>query len=154
LTGEIPASLLNLNNLSPGATDFSYNALHTANADLIAFLDDKDLGWAETQTIAPANVRVRAFPQIPRPFIALSWEPITYTGDTGGYRVFKSTNGVQFTFVAQTANKSATAHRIYGLTPGTIYYFMIRTRTDAHQNNNNIVDSERSRIVRIIIPTH
>jgi hypothetical protein len=142
LTGSIPTSLTNLTHLwSSSYTDIGYNTLHTSDAALITFLNSKDPDWASTQTIAPTNVSAVADSSS----ASIAWTPITYTGDTGGYRVFYSTvGGGPYTFYVQTANKSASSQLVTGLTPGIPYYFVVQTRTDAHTNNQNVVDSETS----------
>ncbi|NIM14238.1 MAG: hypothetical protein GTO45_19555, partial [Candidatus Aminicenantes bacterium] len=83
LKGPIPTSLIYLTGLSE--TDIGYNALYTKNTGLITFLDTKDPDWKDTQTIAPEGVNAEA---INSTTIKVSWTPILYTGDTGGYRVF------------------------------------------------------------------
>ncbi len=140
LTGSIPASLGNLSNLT--SIDIGYNALHTSDAGLITFLNSMDPDWAATQTIAPIGVSaVTAGPTS----VSISWTPIAYTGDGGGYRVFYATvAGGPYNFYAQTADKSASSQLVTGLTPGTPYYFVVQTRTDAHTGNQNVVDSENS----------
>ena len=142
LTGSIPASLANLTKLSPNDTNIGYNALYTSDAGLITFLNSKDIYWAQTQTIAPKNVT--ALPGSSTS-VNVSWTPIIFAGGTGGYRVFVATvSGGPYTFYTQTATKSATSQLVTGLAPGTLYYFVVKTRTDAHTNNQNVVDSEYS----------
>ena len=80
--------------------------------------------------------------------VNLSWSPIAYTGDTGGYRVyFSQSQSGPFTFFKQTANKSVTSMNVTGLSPGTTYYFIIRTRTDPHGEQQNLIDSDPSQVV-------
>ena len=145
LSGPIPTSLANLVNLDPAYTIgnmLRYNALHTADTNLIAFLNNKDPNWASTQTIAPINVSA-----VPGggSSVLVSWTPIAYSGDPGGYRVFYATvAGGPYTFYAQTANKSASSQLVSGLTPGIPYYFVVQTRTEANTNNPNVVTSKNS----------
>jgi Leucine-rich repeat (LRR) protein len=153
LSGDIPTSLATLWNLRySGGMNLGYNALRAADPTLIAFLNTADPDWYMTQTIMPT-----ALLATPGPASALvSWTPIPYTGDTGGYRVLCSTaSGGPYTFCAQTANKSATSQLVSGLTPGTTYYFIVQTRTDAHANNQSVVTSEYSAqvsAVPLIVP--
>jgi hypothetical protein len=140
LSGNIPTSLANLTILD--TVGIRYNALHTSDVGLISFLNYRDRDWALTQTIAPTNVTA-----VPNgsTSITVSWTPITYTGDTGGYRVFVATaSGGPYTFFAQTANKSASSQLVTGLTPSSTYYFVVQTRTNASGGNQNVVDSENS----------
>jgi hypothetical protein len=77
--------------------------------------------------------------------------PISYTSDTGGYRVFYSTTaGGPYTYFGMTADKTASSLTVTGLNPGTTYYFVVQTRTDTHGNNQNTVDSEYSAEVSAI----
>ena len=141
LTGSIPSILTSLTKLDPTKTGFGYNAVYTSDAGLITFLNSKDPGWASTQTIAPALGSAVAG----NASVSVSWTPITYTGNTGGYRVFYGTvAGGPYTFYAQTADKSVSSQLVSGLTNGIAYYFVVRTRTDIHANNQNVVDSENS----------
>ena len=128
LTGEIPISLTNLTRLISYWADISYNALHTLDAGLIAFLNSKASDWAATQTIAPANV---AATPVNSTTINLTWDAIPYSGDTGGYRISVGTSaGGSYTFFQQTTDKTITSMPVTGLNPGTPYYFVISTRTD------------------------
>ncbi len=137
-TGNIPASLIGLTNLVN--TDIGCNALYASDPDLIAFLNSRDPDWAETQTIAPANA---AASPVNSTTINLTWEAITYSGDSGGYRVsFAISPGGPYTFFQQTADKSSTSMLVTGLNPWTTYYFVISTRTDPHAAQQNTVDSE------------
>ncbi len=149
LSGSFPTSLTNLTKLISAHTDFGYNALHASDPALITFLNSKDADWAATQTIAPTNVTAVSGSSTS---VNVSWTPIPYTGDMGGYRVFVSTTlGGPYDFFAQTTTKLSSSQLVTGLTPGTPYYFVVQSRTDAHtfdpspQNNNqNILDSENS----------
>ena len=141
LTGSIPTSLTNLILLSSTQTHIEFNALHTSDAALISFLNSKDPNWAANQTIAPKGIS--AVPGSAS--VNVSWTPIIYTWDTGGYRIFYATvAGGPYTFYAQTTNKSASSQLVSGLTPGIPYYFVVQTRTYAHTYNQNVVDSENS----------
>jgi Leucine-rich repeat (LRR) protein len=148
LSGSIPTSLTSLNNSI--SLSIGWNALYTSDAGLITFLNSKDSEWDATQTIAPSGISA-----IPASFTAinLSWTPIAYTGDTGGYRIFvATTTGGPYTFYSETPNKIATSQLISSLTPGIPYYFAIQTRTQSHVLNPNIVYSENSDEVSAFIP--
>jgi hypothetical protein len=142
LKGSIPTSLTSLTSLILGWTDIGHNALYSSDTGLTTFLDTKDPDWATTQTIAPTNVS--ALPAYTS--VGLLWTPITYAGDTGGYRIFYGTvaGGPYPFFGGQTTNKSANGQLVTGLTAGTPYYFVVQTRTDANASNQYAVDSEYS----------
>ena len=142
LSGGIPTSLANLTNLTDGFSDIGYNALYASDQGLITFLNLKDPDWAATQTIAPTQVTATSLDNAE---IMVSWLPITYTGDTGSYKVFISeTAGGPYTLAGETADKTTSAVNVTGLTPGQRYYFVVRTHTNAHGNNQSALDSENS----------
>ena len=135
-------SLRDLVNLAAGGTDIGYNGLYTSEAALIVFLNGKDPNWFETQTIAPAGMTATA---LDGAHIRISWIPISYTIDTGGYKIMMSqTAGGPYSEVTQTANKTVASSEIQGLTPGVTYYFTVRTRTEAHVYNVNPITSDSS----------
>ena len=140
LTGPIPTSLSNLAGLAD--TDIGYGALYASDEALITFLNSKDPNWASTQTIAPTQVTATS---LDHAVIMVSWLPVTYTADSGYYRVLISENpGGPYTLARQTTDKATAAVDVTGLTPGTRYYFVVRTVTNAHANNPNIVESTYS----------
>jgi hypothetical protein len=65
-----------------------------------------------------------------------------------------ATSGGPWTYLGITADKTATSYSITGLNSGTTYYFVIKTRTNAHSNNSNTVISEDSEEVSASIPVH
>jgi hypothetical protein len=143
LTGNIPGSLANLIYLTPSyQTDFGYNALYATDPDLTTFLNTKDPDWASTQTIAPTEVTATS---LDNAVILVSWLPITYTGDTGSYNLYMSQiAGGPYTLVGQTADKMTTSLQVTNLTPAQRYYFVVRTQTNAHVLNENVVESGNS----------
>lgn len=150
LTGSIPISLANLSGLGNLWTDIGYNALYTNDETLRTFLSSKDSDWSSTQTIAPGNVLVSP---VSSTSVQVSWTPIIYTADSGGYQVyFSTTPGGPYTLFDTTANKTISSMTVTGLTPVTPYYFVIRTRTEPHTNNQNIVESEYSDEVSVNTP--
>jgi hypothetical protein len=139
LTGEIPSSLLNLQSTE---IKIKYNGLYTHDDTLRAFLDGIEPGWEQTQTIAPADVSVVA---ISDSSLRVSWTPISYTWDSGGYRVFyRAISENSWTYAGMTADKSVSSYEVSGLNPGTIYCAAVQTRTNPHGTNANTVDSEFS----------
>lgn len=133
LSGDLPAALSNLSSLT--SLDISYNRLNASDTGLLAFLNTLSPGWADTQTMAPANLQVT---NNKSDNLQLSWTPIAYTADAGYYELSWSTSiDGTYTFLANTVDKSTTQHGPVNFIPGT-YYFRIRTFTPAH--NTQLVD--------------
>jgi hypothetical protein len=140
LIGVIPMSLINLSGLTN--TDIGYNALYTDNVTLDTFLNNEDPDWKDTQTVAPENVVASTTSDTS---VEVSWTPIVYTADPGGYQVFQGTSsGGPYTLFDTTADKSASQMEATGLDPGSTYFFVVKTRTDPHTENQNTVVSENS----------
>lgn len=120
LSGEIPDSLLNLTLLQVNFVDLSWNALFTSNPTLDSFLDIRSgSDWSSTQTIAPVHFGISA---ISGDSIALSWDPIEYTGDTGRYRVlYSETSGGILIDGGVTADKTDNGLTVTGLAPGASF---------------------------------
>jgi Leucine-rich repeat (LRR) protein len=148
LGGEIPASFTGLWDVFYGYHGYfniAYNALYSTNASVVARLDDGKEGWNLTQTVAPVGV---AAATQSAGSILVSWTPIAYTGDSGGYRVYVSTSsGGPYTHAGTTASKSAGSFLVTGLNSGTTYWFVVRTRTNPHSKNSNPVISDASQEV-------
>jgi Leucine-rich repeat (LRR) protein len=145
LSGDIPTELENLTALlNTNGLRIRWNALHTDDASLISFLDDKqyDYDWSSTQTIAPENP---AFSRIGNHTIWLSWDAVSYTADPGGYEVFSSPAGSGiWTSGGWTESKSTLTFPVTGLDPGTTYDLAVVTYTDPHASNQNLVSSDFS----------
>jgi hypothetical protein len=145
LTGEIPAELGRLTDLINNQSDFAFNGLYTQNVGLKKFFQQKQVGrnWEITQTTAldPQYIKVVDFKEHT---ITISWKPITYTVDTGGYRIFYREEGQPYDdkSVVTTTNKTATEAVLKELKKGTKYYFKIRTWTDRHSKNRNRIESK------------
>jgi hypothetical protein len=138
LTGELPLNLINFK----GIMNIKYNGLYTNNPDIRIFLNQINKGWEDTQTIAPANVSALT---VSISSIKISWNPILYQDDTGGYEIyFSTTSGGPWLYAGRTETKSASYYTVSGLNPGTKYFFRVRTITHSHTNNANEVISEYS----------
>jgi Leucine-rich repeat (LRR) protein len=142
LGGDIPASLTNLVNLisSYDNTDFGYNMLTASDPDLIGFLVEKDPDWDETQTIPPENVQVVS---VTSSSVELSWNPIFYNWDGGYYEVgYATAVGGPYTVHGHTVDKTISSYLVDGLSPQTDYYFVVRTYTPSHGDQQNDLLSE------------
>ena len=142
LTGELPTSLTNLTLLNPEWTDLSYNGLWTGDPGLQGFLNDKDPGWDQTQTIAPTGLTAEA---VGYGTVHLTWTPIPYVNDDGGYEIWHSlTPGGGYAPVGFTPDKWAGEFYAVGLPPASTHYFLVRTWTYPNCCNSNTVWSEFS----------
>ncbi len=145
LRGDIPAELEDLTALLDGSgLRMKWNALHSDNATLIAFLDGKSPGgeWQSTQTIAPVNL---TFDRVGDHTVWLSWDAVSYLGDSGGYEVFYAPTGSGvWSSGGWTEDKEDITFPVTGLDPGTIYDLAVVTYTDPHDFNQNLVHSDFS----------
>ncbi len=138
LRGSIPAQLASLSGLSN--LNISHNALFTMDSNLSNFLNSKQPGWQNTQTIAPSNMAAAAQSDSS---ILVSWTPILYTSESGRYEVYYgSASGGPYVFAGSTSTKLASSFLVTGLYPATTYYFIVRTVTDPNNYNQNTVISE------------
>lgn len=120
--------------------DLGYNALETSNTRVRTCLTQLDPDWAQTQTIAPRRVDIGA---ITTDTIELTWNPIAYTADTGGYEVAYATELTgTYTAHGHTANKNATGYTLDNLPTGETIFIQVRTATLAHAANPDMVRSE------------
>jgi WD40 repeat protein len=150
--GSLPVELNNLTNLDQGELDLRWNSLYTNDETLMQFLNTRQSGgdWESTQTISPSDVSVTA---LSCSSIEVSWIPIIYTENAGGYRVFYSTTSSgPYTYFDVTADKTVPSMTVAGLAPAATYYFVIQTCTEPHSNNQNTVCSEFSEEISVVTP--
>lgn len=158
LRGAIPPEIRNLTRLGKGNSDFSFNALFTSDADVRAFVNQKqyDGDFEATQTITPTNVRVT---QVTDRSATLTWIPIRYYWDGGGYQVVVSTspNGTPVT-LATTTSKEVDTITVRNLSPTTHYYFTLTAITHPHDFQQNLLISDAAPVqegttgVRVLAP--
>jgi len=144
LEGSLPTSLTNLTGLTTLLID--YNALYTNSGSLQTFLNGINPAWDDHQTIAPDNVSLSdaCFGTS----ATLTWTPVSYTGDDGGYEVRYGTTSGALNSISVITGKSTASTTIPGLSPDTMYYFAVSSYTDAHPpENSNDVFSGLSREV-------
>jgi len=138
ISGAIPAELGNLSALlDASGLRLRWNALHSDDASLIAFLNGKQWGgdWQSTQTIAPENLTVGSLGDHT---VWLSWDAVSYQSDPGGYSVFSAPTGSGvWTTGGWTEAKTDTTYPVTGLTPGTVYDLAVVSYTDPHSDNQN-----------------
>ncbi len=133
LSGEFPATLASLPGLR--GLDIRYNMLQSSNPVTTTFLDDRQSGWAETQTVAPQNVVAVAFSNTA---FQLTWTPILYTADGGHYEILYATSpdGPYQVYVV-TTDKTVSTYMVDNLQKDKTYYLAVRTYTPAHGEQQN-----------------
>jgi Leucine-rich repeat (LRR) protein len=143
-TSNLPNITSLKKNLLDELSDFRWNALYTDNKDMKDFLKLKQWGkeWENTQTILPTNITASAKSANS---MEVSWSPIAYADDPGGYDVFYRLNKDDpYTMFNGTDTKKESRLEVTGLIPSTTYYFVVQTRTEPHANNKNTILSEIS----------
>lgn len=143
-TGKIPETITKLSNVSSGNLDLRWNALYAETQDVKNFIDQRHGGqnWEITQTIAPKDLTATV---LSGERIRLDWSPILSDTITGAFEIFY-TYAPDGTFrkLDETTDKTDTSYTLTHLYSSTTYYLKIRTRTDPHANNRNIVYSDFS----------
>ncbi|HYE79949.1 MAG TPA: hypothetical protein VEI97_18360, partial [bacterium] len=150
LTGQVPAALTALGLLEERAgLDLRWNSLRQSEPGTLAFLNAKQAGrvdFRDTQTLTPRGVAARS---LGPDSVLLTWDPIRYRADEGYYAVFKATAPEgPYTLAGRTASKHDTALEVIGLTPRTVYWFIVRAVTEPHAENANRVVSPPTPPVR------
>ncbi len=142
LSGEIPPQLANLSSVV--SFNLSFNKLSASDATLLSWLAGLQAGWANTQTVPPTNVQVVEYDC--QDSVELSWTPILYTGNGGGYEVHYGTNpgGPYDQLGCTTADKTVSGCTVSGLSAGTDYAFVVLSYTPAHGNQQSDLLSDAS----------
>ena len=151
LEGPLPEELMNLTNLVPKSDDdgssFAWNALYTDNRELSDFLNTFEYygDWTQTQTTPPDGVFVEP---VSDSHVQVRWEPIPYTADAGGYKVYYSLAAIEaddesdvWLLYGVADDKTRGGLVVTGLAPLTSYQFRVRSFTAPHANNSNTVNS-------------
>ncbi len=115
--------------------------------------------FMSTQTLPPENVTAEVVESggSGENRVLVSWDPISYVEDEGGYRVFyKRTTppgegqpspaeaGSDYYYPGMTFDKEDSSLIVSNLEPGTDYTFRVNTVTWAHQYNKNDLESPDS----------
>ncbi len=138
-SGAVPSQIANLTKLPDGGGNFSYNALYTTDATLSAFLDRKQGSpWTETQTVAATNVTVS---DLTDRSAVVSWTPIAYSWDEGGYHVTATPRTSGSPVISTTCSKDQTSLLVRPLQAATTYDFVVRTVTHPHDRQQNLLVS-------------
>ena len=168
LTGTIPPELgnlsklrglaLNSNNLSgnvpaflaspPDTVNLSYNCLYATQSAVLAAMETKhNNNFMSTQTVAPENVTAETieYSGTEENRIRVSWDPISYLGNEGGYQVFyRKTTDIGYHYYGMTTDKNISSMIVSNLEPGVEYTFLVDSFTWAHDNNQNDLQSRDS----------
>jgi len=155
LMGQIPDEFFQLKSLEYAKSDFRWNGFYTSNQSLIEFLNTRqryDEDWTKTQNIPPTNLRSG---QVLAEGLELLWTPIPYSVDPGFYEIERSTsvNG-PFESYYSTSDKSVSSLLLTDLNQNEPYYFRIRTCTQIHANNNNVLNSSFSPVITVTYTLH
>jgi len=128
LRGEVPDTIVRLVNLRPLSTDLAYNMLTASDQQVIAFLNEQDPDWAQTQTVPPTGVHVETMTENS---VQLAWVPVNY-GDDYEIGYSNPAGGV----VTATVSISEASYVAEEVSPCASERFTIaiRTRTYAHGN--------------------
>lgn len=135
LAGELPVTLAGLTSLEVGGLDVRWNGLATDDPSLQAFLDARQIGhdFAATQTVAVEGASALAQGS---GSVMVTWTPIGYTANLGGYRLLKATGpGGPFTLAGLTFDKTAPFLSAGSLSAGTTYWFRVEAFTEPHADN-------------------
>lgn len=143
LRGEIPVELGNLVNLEFQGLRLSYNSLFTNDSSLASFINAIHDGepFENSQTVPPANVSVS---EVTDRSAIVSWTPILYIYDEGGYEVTASPVGGGASVVATTPSKEITSIILRGLSASTSYNLTVRSTTHPHGYQQNFIRSAPS----------
>jgi len=155
LAGPIPDEFLQLYSLEYEKSDFRWNALYSDNQSLIEFLNTRQRyneDWTKTQNVPPTNLR-EGLALVEG--MELLWSPIPYRVDPGQYEIYQSTsNNGPFTLFHSTSDKTVSSLILTDLEQNQPYYFRIRTCTQAHANNSNVLESSFSPIITVTYTLH
>lgn len=138
LSGPIPPHICRF----AGTIDIAYNALSVRNTSARGCLSRLDPDWLMSQTVAPINITPVV---IEDDAVELSWKPIVYTDDAGYYEIgYATQQDGPYMVHGHTVDKRADRYRVDGLTPGTTYFFRIRTTTLPHAEHLDEIRSGHS----------
>ena len=144
----MPSGLTKLTELIGSGSDLRWNGLYTFDPAVAAFLDDKASGWRGTRTIPVTGL---AAGPVTSTSVTLTWLPIAYTSNAGGYQVFFAlTPRGPYTLVTTTADKTAGSATAAGLPRGVTCYLVVRSVTHAHADNQSTVVSGQSAEVSVL----
>ncbi len=139
LSGILPKELGSLTS-NWVRVDWSWNALVPGEGSVYGFIGAHHIGeFMGNQSFSPFDLAAVALGNTVR----LSWSPIPYQADSGGYQVlYRQREDEPWSVYGMTNSKSANSFTVTGLETGRVYYFALRTVTYPHPNNLNTVMGE------------
>ena len=162
LSGDLPAFLAT----SPDTVDLRWNCLHASAPAVLAAMEGKHSNmFMATQTVPPENVTAETVESsgTQETRVLVSWDPISYVNDDGGYEVFyrRTDSPAEYSdmiitsdeassqaesdpdnyYYGMTAGKETSSLTVANLEPGVDYTFHVNTVTWAHADNNNDLQS-------------
>ncbi len=144
LSGEIPSFLAYF----PEEITLAWNCLQCSDYNTLIQVEDRlSYEFMSTQTVAPQNVKAEnvQFSNEDENRIKVSWDPIAYDGDEGGYQVyFKKKEASEYKYFGITADKIYSSMIVSDLEPGENYDFCVKTVTWPHWSSKNLLVSSRS----------
>lgn len=150
LHGEIPSTFINLQNLIPDELHLGFNGLHSNDATLVSFINtvhkEKDgvRDFSLTQTVDADGVVTTT---VGDTNVDLAWNAVSYTDDSGGYRVYLSEQaGTGFSMVADIADKATTVASLTGLTACTTYFVRVQSYTSIHLPDTDVNAGNKSEV--------
>ena len=148
LRGLLPRELMNLANLTDDGLRIGFNALFTSDSELRAFVNDvhENEPFELSQTVAPTDVTVG---EVTDRSARVTWSPILYIHDEGGYEVMATPTAGGAAVIATTLSKEITSTTLRGLEPGTGYTVTVKATTHPHGYQQNFIRSEASAAVSL-----
>ena len=165
LSGDLPAFLAT----PPNDVYLGWNCLYASDPAVLAAMESKHSnGFMATQTVAPGSVTAETVESsgTEENRVRVSWDPISYVDDDGGYQVFYrrtdspaeysdgnlSDVGIpvlgdsesDYYYSGMTADKESSSLTVSNLEPGVDYTFRVNTVTWAHRYNDNDLQSPDS----------
>jgi|GEM_PF-2034847 len=143
LSGQVPSSILQLTNLGGWHLDLTRNALLVDDPSVLAFIDShsSQRPFLDYQTVPPAE----AHWHIQDEELALTWEPVDYQSDPGGYEIYWKDDTMEaFVFSGVVEDKAITSFQPpqWNQEEPLSNRFLVRTYTEPCPDNANLVRSD------------
>ncbi|CAN5874862.1 hypothetical protein BH10CHL1_BH10CHL1_22310 [soil metagenome] len=146
LGGDLPTGVVGLSgHLQRLLID--YNLLTAADPAVIAFLNAKQPGWQNTQTVPPTDLRATLLTSTT---VLLEWTPILYTADVGHYEITaEDVSHSSFLPTVPTRDKLSHSSQITNMPVNAILRFRMTTFTLPHGPQQNLLISASSAVVEL-----